>query len=47
MQGMTTKAAGEKMTATCGEEIHGAGEVEIVSKIMYVGLGGHIACNAY
>ena len=30
-----------------GEEIHRAGKMEIVSKIMYVGLGGHIACNAY
>ena len=23
------------------------GEMEIVCKIMYVGLGGYIACNAY
>ena len=38
------KAEGEKM-ATCGEEIHGVGKMEIVSKIMYVGLGGHITCN--
>ena len=26
-----------------GEEIHGTGKMEIVSKIMYVGLGGRIA----
>ena len=29
------------------EEVHGVGVVEIVSKIMYVGLVTHIVCNAY
>ena len=33
--------------ASCGEEIHQARKMEIVSEIMYVGLGGHIGCNAY
>ena len=37
------KAEREKM-ATCGEEIHGPGKMEMVSKIMYVGLGGCIPC---
>ena len=40
-----SKVAGERTAS--GEEIHGAGKMEIVSKIMYVGLGGHIVCNAY
>ena len=39
------KVAGGKMASS--KEIHGAEKMEIVSKIMYVGLGGCIVCNAY
>ena len=45
MWGATPKVAGEEMAS--GEEIHGMGKMEIVSKSMYVGLGGCTAWNAY
>ena len=44
MQGATSKVEEE---ACSGKEIHGVGKMEIVSKIMYIGLGGHIAGNAH